>query len=613
MKSLVRDLEFISWKDELAGLEHMKTDEFKKALKEQQQHFNNAYSKINSGLKNTWLTLFRNLPSNYPPYYSFRWQGHTVYVCQQNRYIPSVYVEVMDGTTLDLGGVRAFGTGANIFWCIQDLSSGKEHLTLSIYSPILRRLYAIPDVGDSAVTQGDVLFYTKTENIFWFNKVYSVDLVGNTYSIYEEEEEKYILKLIKPKGQEDVFLLRKSAIKQDIGIINDYSVRWLSKGFGTKLPIDKTRIAFDTLFMHKKTKVYYPKEHYLVDVYSRNQVLLFIFSKDAMQCLYMYINTWRPIINLQVCELKFAEESEMIIMGFPNAPDRTINLNKFFIPIVMSELKGPKFALESGHSPIPWFAVKPQGKPRGLVVCGYGSYGMAMRKHQSRLWIPWLRRNFMIASLCVRGGNENGDRWWDASRTAQRRKYGVRDFVVGVHYLQKKFNFDKTNTIIYGRSAGGFLVTAALKELHDSIAVVYAAKPYTDLLRTTTNAKALQAKQETDEFGLVETPEQVLDFIALSQISPYENIQVPDNSATPAVLLTAGTNDSEVPAFMPIRYAKRLQNYGWENAFCRVEVGEGHFTNLDDESGEARDGAFCESFLDKIDEMGQFEHNADTY
>jgi Prolyl oligopeptidase family len=611
MKSLVRDLEFVSWKDELAGLEHMKTDEFKKALKEQQQHFNKAYSNINSSLKKQWLFLFNKLPLDYPPYYSFRWQGHTVYVCQQNRYIPSVYIEIMDGSKLDFGGVRAFGIGSNLFWCIQDLSSGKEHLTLSIYSPILRRLHAIPNVGESAATQGDLIFYTTTENIFWFNNVYSIDSVGKKHHIYEEDEEKYVLKLIKPKGQEDVFILRKSALMQDIGIIENNTVRWLSKGFGTKLPINKNCIAFNSFFMHKKTKVFYPKEHYLVDVYSREHVLIFIFCKDAMQCLYMYVNSWRPIINLQVCELKFAEESEMIIMGFPNAPDRTINLNKFFIPIVMSELKGPKFALESGNSPIPWFVVKPQGRPRGLVVCGYGSYGTAMRKHQSRLWIPWLKRNFMIASLCVRGGNENGDRWWDASRTAQRRKYGVRDFVVGVHYLQKYFKFDKTNTIIYGRSAGGFLVTAALKELQDSIAVVYAAKPYTDLLRTTTNTKALQAKQETDEFGLVETPEQVLDFISLSQISPYENVNFPLKPKTPAVLLTAGTNDSEVPAFMPIRYAKRLQTYGWENAFCRVEVGEGHFTNLGNESGEAFDGAFCESILDTIDEAGQFEHSTD--
>jgi protease II len=51
----------------------------------------------------------------------------------------------------------------------------------------------------------------------------------------------------------------------------------------------------------------------------------------------------------------------------------------------------------------------------------------------------------MVVSLCVRGGGENGDKWWDASRTAKRRHVGVSDFVKGVEFIQSKFGFNNTN------------------------------------------------------------------------------------------------------------------------------------------------------------------------
>jgi oligopeptidase B len=218
---------------------------------------------------------------------------------------------------------------------------------------------------------------------------------------------------------------------------------------------------------------------------------------------------------------------------------------------------------------------------------------MSMRKNQQRLWLPWLKQNFMIMNICVRGGGENGDAWWDASRTAQRRIVGINDFVTAVNFVQSTNGFNNKNTIIYGRSAGGLLVNAACFQLLDKIAVVYATKPYTDVLRTTTNLKEPQTIQECEEFGLAYN--NPVDFYELAKISPYENIiKTPIN---PVILLTGGTHDTEVGPYMPLKYAKRLRDFGWKNVFCRVAKGEGHFTNKDKENGEAMDAALCESFL----------------
>jgi dienelactone hydrolase len=615
MKSLVRDLGFISWKDELATFEDMKSQSYLQGVKVQRAIYNEAYRTVDSTLKKTWNKLFDSLPKDYPPYYSFRWAGHNIVISQQNRYIPTVHIEIINGTRLNVGGVRSYGVDQDCFWCIQDLSEGKEKLTLNVYSKNCKKIKTIQDVGETAAVRDGFLYYLKATDIFWFNELYCQDIHGDNYHIYEEKEQKYVLSILKPKGQEDMFLLRKSALFQDIGLIDEANIRWLAKGFGRKLPITRNAIAFDSLFIENKEKIYYPKGQFLVDVFTRKDVILFIFSRDATQSLYTYTyktRTWTPLIPPQVCDLHFSENSEHVVFGVPNGPDKVIYINSLLVPVLTKELKGPEYVLESGATPFPWFSVLPNNKPRGLVVCAYGSYGMSMRKHQQRLWLPWLERNFIIASLCVRGGGENGDYWWDSSRTPVRRKYGIRDFVLGLQLLQKRYNCDSTNTIIYGRSAGGFLVTAAATQLLDKIAVVYAAKPYTDLLRTVTNKHALQSVQEEDEFGFIHGEEQVADFVELAKLSPYENV-TKQPKVNPVMLLTAGTNDSEVPAAMPLRYVVRLQNNGWKNALCRIEVGEGHFTNRNKERGEAYDGALCESFLNEISERGQFDHLTITH
>jgi oligopeptidase B len=202
---------------------------------------------------------------------------------------------------------------------------------------------------------------------------------------------------------------------------------------------------------------------------------------------------------------------------------------------------------------------------------------------------------YTVAFLAIRGGRDNGDIWWDQSRTSSRRINGLMDFVNGTRYLQQILGFNKKNTIIFGRSAGGFLVTAVSKLLINDIAAIYAAKAYTDYLSTASNVKARQTVQESDEFGLATNP---VDFINILKISPQENI-VKNPKQNPAILLTGGLNDSEVPVYMPLKYVKALRDSHWKNAYMRISA-EGHFTKRSLEFKEAEDAALLETLLETL-------------
>lgn len=567
----VRDLGFIEWTDHYGDLDDMKSQQFKDAVAEENAIFEAA-------LKQVQVTSFK-----YPKgatYYTVPWT-HEIAVNEYNRISPTITVGTMTQA------VRDFATTKDHLITISDQSAGAEKLSLNIYDNNLKIVATVADVGDStafaSASAAATVYFCKATNIYWYNEVVAMDIkTQKQTSLYKELDKRYVLSLTQ-KGPH-IFVKRAHSQYQDIGIIRGSKVDWFSKGArGTKSPLTESVIAYDDHFINNKKKIEYPTGFRLVDGQAKKDgSFLFILTKDCYNALWSYKEKWTNL-KQDVCEIKFAPCG--LIIGYPNKPDEVWSSSKKAMP-------GPIYDITYGHVSVPWFMVSPKGKAKGVVICGYGAYGFAMRKQQLRIWLPWLEKGYAIASLCVRGGGENGDDWWAQSRTASKRHVGVTDFVQGVVQLQEMLHMDHTNTVIYGRSAGGFLVTAAFSQLKDKIAAVYAAKPYTDVLRTTTNTLEPQTFHESEEFGAAyESP---VDFYETLKISPYENITKPSEKHEPLILLTAGTNDTEVLPYMPIKYAKALRDKKWKNVVCRI-AQEGHFTEK--EEGEAADLAIIDAFI----------------
>ena len=581
----IRDLGFIKWKDEFANYENRNSTEFINGVKEEEARYDDKLNTIDKERQNRWAQAFSDLPTKYEVLYSFKWLTYTFDVRPEN-----AYCNTLETASHSFNKVQDYGTTDDLLWLITDNSNEREDLSLFIYDKNLNCIKEIQKVGDTAVSFSNDIYFVGAEKTFWFNKIYR--LSGKEKKlIYSESEEKYVLSL-KSDGA-SVFIIRKSAVFQDIGILINDSLMWIEQGYGTKIPIDKDSIAFNQYFSRNSKIIKYPEGLFLEDLFSIKGAHFFIFTHGVYNSLYRYNDRWIQIMEPTVCNIKYLQEHS-ILLSYPNKPSVIMNLHKDQL-IEKKQLEGPHFDLSHSIEPVPWFLVSDKKREtKGLVVCGYGSYGMSMRKSQQRLWIPWLKNGYSIAFVCTRGGRENGDEWWDESRTSSNRINGVLDFATAVKYLQEKFHFTNKNTIIYGRSAGGFLVTAVSQYLINDVAVIYAAKPYTDVLRTTSNKNASQTLQEADEFGLADNP---VDFIEITKISPQETI-IDKPMKNPTVLLTGGFLDPEVPFYMPLKYAKALQKAGWSNVYVRLEKDEGHFTRPTREFREAQDAAICDSFIE---------------
>jgi len=192
-------------------------------------------------------------------------------------------------------------------------------------------------------------------------------------------------------------------------------------------------------------------------------------------------------------------------------------------------------------------------------------------------WLPLLRRGFTLCYALVRGGGDHDDAWAEAARRDHKVK-SVEDFEAVIQSAQKKTSVKPENTVIYGRSAGGYLVGATLARnaTGNLFGSLYTEVPYLDVLSTASNPKLPLTQLEYDEFG--DPLHKEKNALALLRLSPVNTIP---ESGAPAifVLCRIGLNDKEVFAYESVKWITRLRENEGKPKLLAISEGEGHFVS----------------------------------
>lgn len=249
-------------------------------------------------------------------------------------------------------------------------------------------------------------------------------------------------------------------------------------------------------------------------------------------------------------------------------------------PLQVTESDGMMYFTKSKDgTQVPYVLVRSHGKMRGLLVVGYGAYGLPTSLHTDR-WLPLLRRGISICFALVRGGGDHDDAWAEAARRDQKVK-SVEDFEAVIAAASRRIGVSAEHVAIYGRSAGGYLVGATLSRNPDGklFGSLYTEVPYLDVLRTTTNPKLPLTQLEYEEFG--DPVHRKKDAAAILRLSPMDTI--PEGGA-PAVfvLCRTGLNDKEVFAYESVKWITKLKDLQGSNGkekLLAIGEGEGHFVS----------------------------------
>ena len=203
---------------------------------------------------------------------------------------------------------------------------------------------------------------------------------------------------------------------------------------------------------------------------------------------------------------------------------------------------------------VPLFMVRradltPDGD-RPCLLYGYGGFNVSLEPAFNPSIAPWIEAGGVYAVACLRGGGEYGEAWHEAGML-DRKQNVFDDFYACAEWLIGNRWTSPNRLAIQGGSNGGLLTGVAVTQRPDLFAAAISAVPLLDMLRY---HQFLLAKYWVPEYGSADDAKQ---FEWLLAYSPYHNLK--PGTKYPAVLFTAGENDSRVHPLHARKMAARMQ------------------------------------------------------
>jgi len=261
----------------------------------------------------------------------------------------------------------------------------------------------------------------------------------------------------------------------------------------------------------------------------------------------------------------------------------------------LSNPEAHSFPCSYHEHPLPAFVVHPEDiqNIRGLLINAYGAYGTPT--HVGSLisrWKPLLLEGWIIASVMVPGSGDHGKAWVREGQRKNRIK-SIDAFRASIEALKEEYGIDASRTALYGRSAGGLLVSSVCIANPGLVGAIYIESPYVDVLRTITNPKLPLTTLETTEFGSYKDP---VNILTTASWSPMEHIPV---EGIPELFVIARTDtaDIEVLPYEPLKFIQRVRGpeKNGKKKLIFVHKGLGHFTTS--WKSRAEDLALLENWL----------------
>jgi len=216
------------------------------------------------------------------------------------------------------------------------------------------------------------------------------------------------------------------------------------------------------------------------------------------------------------------------------------------------------FAIASDGTKIPISLVYKKGLTLNglnpMLIYAYGSYGYSSDDAFRSSVLSLLNRGFVYAISHVRGGQELGRKWYEDGKLLHK-KNTFTDFIACTEYLQKVGYSSPEKTFAEGGSAGGLLTGVVSNIRPDLYAGIISEVPFVDVVTTMLDESIPLTTGEYDEWG---DPHEKKYYDYMLSYSPYDNVK---KQNYPALLITAGLQDSQVQYWEPAKWTAKLREY----------------------------------------------------
>ncbi len=209
--------------------------------------------------------------------------------------------------------------------------------------------------------------------------------------------------------------------------------------------------------------------------------------------------------------------------------------------------------------------------PLPTLLYGYGAYGISSEPGFDPKRLSLLDRGMAFAIAHVRGGQELGRGWYEDGKLLAK-KHSFTDFVACAEFLVAEGRAARDGLVFAGGSAGGLLMGAVVNLRPDLPRAVVAWVPFVDVLRVMADPSLPLTAGEFVEWG---NPADPVFRDEIAAYSPYDHVA---STAYPAMLITGGITDDQVPYWQPAKWTAKLRATRTNDAdlLLRMHMGAGH-------------------------------------
>lgn len=460
------------------------------------------------------------------------------------------------GTDKSCADLDALGSS---IWYVEDDGKGAETYILKHGSWSYNK-----PVGPFVAVLEDRVYVLESKHDLWYYRLVSLD--ANTGKdrrvLFEMKDPQWNLALI--KGQNKcLFLLGNNAGKQRLWYIKSGTLVEVGHKYQSFVPIGFLHDTCCFFGLPANSKQY---EAIGLELDIQDQIPEYYSLRDKIFVTRSYGER----------TIHYSDGKKRTVLGSVK-PNLFLDWQGELTDLKIHECGGSRYFVKSKDGTnVPYVIIQGHRPTQGLIVIGYGAYGLPTHMNTER-WLPLLRRGYTLCYALVRGGGDHDDAWAEAARRDQKVK-SVEDFEAVIQSSQTKTGVKPENTIIYGRSAGGYLVGATLSRnaTGDLFSSLYTEVPYLDVLSTASNRRLPLTQLEYEEFG--DPLHKAKDAAALLRLSPMNTI--PESGAPSVfVLCRTGLNDKEVFAYESVKWITRLRENEGKPKLLAISQGEGHFVS----------------------------------
>ena len=581
MNSEIRDLDFLSWIQPSAWMESMSGLGWKNLIKTENKRFEKEVEKVASKEE---IYMKKDLFYRYRSFIYYKYKDILIKRVSSGLYEYTLNKKLYIVTDLE--------KKRDLNFHIRDVGDGAEKNRLECFKNG-RLIWVFNNVGPDLYIKGESIFVLKAKNKLWYNSLLELDIdtgeVVNRH--YEEEDKEFNLYIV--KTEHTFFIIRDNYEYQNCMIYLNGRLKLIGNSRSElfyPIGIYKNRVCYFEYLNKKWNPVgfEFPYEiHGTIEYISLKEKIIiekyfgrktFYSFKKGLKYLFSYFGS--ILLN------PFSYDS-LFKNFYLDTPDRGLvqisyekNQLKIQDSIENYGILQYQFHKSYDFTNVPSITVYPNCKPTGLMVVGYGAYGMETTLSMWR-WKPYLDDGWIISFILVRGSGDHTAEWAAQGKTVNKIK-SVEDFESAIKFLQKQYKISPKRTCIYGRSAGGYLVGSVVSRNSSGklFSMVYTEVPYVDILRTTTNPNLPLTPLEYKEFGNPRVS--IYEFQELLKLSPIDSLEY-NKPPEVFVLTRTSENDSQVYTYEALKWVQALRgkNRGDSSKLVYISENEGHFIKED--------------------------------